>query len=144
MWESLNSAKLENKPSKYSFNRGTFEKQCLNTRRKEKQRQKTKLPLKTNKPLPVAWQQVTPLCPVPCPGSRSDPSSGDSHSQGHFQCTASIKTDFICRSGWEEDASCDIGAGGTKHGASSPGIPAWCSQHELSAKITCEPHNADF
>lgn len=68
--------------------------------------------------------EVTLLCPVPCPGSRSDPSSGDSHSQGHFQCTTSIKIDCICRSGREKDASCDIGAGGIKHGASSPGMAA--------------------
>lgn len=65
----------------------------------------------------MTWQQVTLLCPVPCPGSRSDPSSGDSHSQDHFQCTTCVKIDCIYKSGWEEDAGCDIGTGGIKYGA---------------------------
>lgn len=52
-----------------------MKKQRLNTRRREQQRRKTKLPLKTNKkPLPPAAQQrVTPLCPVPRHGSSPDP-----------------------------------------------------------------------
>lgn len=115
-----------------------------NTRRKKEQRRKMILPLKTNKPLPMAWQQVTLICSVPCPGSRCDSSSGDSHSQGPSQCITSTKIDCIFRSDWEEDAGCDIGAGGIKYGASSPGMAAWSSQPELSAKISREPYNADF